>query len=58
VRYDAPTRVALARCGCRHDQFLQIVGVPRGEYAVDVAPIEGEDAGAPIATGRITARAQ
>jgi hypothetical protein len=58
VRYDAPTRVALARCGCRHDQFLQIVGVPRGDYEVDVSPIEGEDAGAPIATGRITARAR
>lgn len=58
VRYDAPSRVALARCGCRHDQFLQIVGVPRGDYAVDVSPIEGEDAGAPIATGRITARAR
>jgi hypothetical protein len=58
VRYDAPTRVALARCGCRHDQFLQIVGVPRGDYEVDVSPLDGEDAGAPIATGRITARAQ
>jgi hypothetical protein len=58
VRYDAPTRTALARCGCRHDQFLQIVGVPRGDYEVDVSPVEGEDAGAPIATGRITARAR
>lgn len=58
VRYDAPTREALARCACRHDQFLQIVGVPRGAYDVDVAPAQGGDAGAPVATGRVTAGAR
>ncbi|MEZ4390262.1 MAG: hypothetical protein R3A48_04130 [Polyangiales bacterium] len=57
VRYDAPTREALGRCACRHDQFLQIVGVPRGNYEVDVAPMLAGDAGAPIATGRVTASA-
>lgn len=57
VRYDAPTRAALGRCACRHDQFLQIVGVPRGSYEVDVAPMVDGDAGAPIATGRVTATA-
>ena len=53
VRYELPAAAVLARCACRHDQFLQIVGVAPGEYDVDLAPVQSGDAGAPIATGRV-----
>lgn len=53
VRYAPASREALARCACRHDQFLQVVGVPRGAYDVVVEPLTGGDAGPPVATGRV-----
>ena len=29
LRYQAADRAALARCACRHDQFLQVTSIPR-----------------------------
>ena len=50
-------RAALTRCACRHDQFLQVTGVPVGAYTVQVEEIPAGDGGAAtvLATGRIEA---
>ncbi len=55
LRYQPASRVALARCACRQDQFLQVAGIPAGEYELVVEEATAGDAGSrPVATGRIT----
>lgn len=57
LRYQPAPRVALARCTCRHDQFLQVAGIPSGEYDLVVEEATAGDAGAhTVATGHISAR--
>jgi hypothetical protein len=50
-------RAALTRCACRHDQFLQVTGVPAGAYTIQVEEVAAGDAGTitQLATGRIEA---
>ncbi|MFO0606563.1 MAG: hypothetical protein U0324_25550 [Polyangiales bacterium] len=52
IRVPPPDRAALARCQCRHDQFLQITGVPQGDYTVVVEEIAIGDAGTTRELGR------
>lgn len=54
VRVMSPERAALNRCQCRHDQFLQVTGVPVGDYAVQVEEVAAGDAGAVTVLGRGT----
>ncbi len=59
VRFRAANRAALARCTCRHDQFLQVTGVPRGAYDLRVEEALSGDAGARVvATGHVVERAR
>jgi len=54
IRVPAPDRAALGRCQCRHDQFLQITGVPAGDYAVVVEEQTFGDGGTTRELGRGT----
>lgn len=59
VRYRPAPRAALTRCTCRHDQFLQVTGVPRGDYDLRVEEALTGDAGARVvATGRVAGTAR
>ncbi len=54
MRYRVADRAALGRCACRHDSFLQVTGIPTGEYEVRVEELPAGDGGAQVvATGRI-----
>jgi hypothetical protein len=56
LRYAPADRAALARCACRHDQFLQITSIPVGDYAVIVEEQVGRDGDANVvARGTVTA---
>lgn len=57
IQVIAADRAALARCACRHDQFLQVTGVAVGAYTVQVEEIPTGEGGAAtvLATGRIEA---
>lgn len=58
LRYQAADRTALARCACRHDQFLQVTSIPAGDYDVIVEEQVGRDGNANVvARGAITATA-
>lgn len=52
IRVPAPDRAALGRCQCRHDQFLQITGVPQGDYTVVVEEVAAGDGGTARELGR------
>lgn len=59
VRFRAANRAALARCTCRHDQFLQVTGVPRGAYDLRVEEALSADAGARVvAAGHVVESAR
>jgi hypothetical protein len=45
LRTVSANRVALAQCQCRHDQFLQVTGIPPGDYRVVVEEVSAGDAG-------------
>lgn len=59
LRYQPASRVALTRCACRQDQFLQVAGIPAGDYDLVVEEAAAGDAGSrTVATGRISAQRQ
>lgn len=59
LRYQPAQRPALARCACRLDQFLQVSGIPAGDYELVVEEAVAGDAGSrAVATGRITAQSR
>ena len=45
LRTVSANRLALAQCQCRHDQFLQVTGIPPGDYRVVVEEVSAGDAG-------------
>jgi len=52
LQVTAADRAALGRCQCRHDQFLQVTGIPQGDYPVVVEEVSPGDAGTVTVLGR------